>query len=67
MGKTGDRREVSWLRQRLSIAVVRGNAASVLATGVGVNVSSLNPNPGIPGINYLNPGKSRDPGIVIFI
>ena len=29
---TGDRRETQWLRQRLSIAVVRGNAASVLAT-----------------------------------
>ena len=32
-GSTGDRRETHWLRQRLSIAVIRGNAASVLATG----------------------------------
>ena len=32
-GSTGDRRETHWLRQRLSIAVVRGNTASVLATG----------------------------------
>ena len=31
--QTGDKRETAWLRQRLSIAVVRGNAASVLATG----------------------------------
>ena len=29
---TGDRRETEWLLQRLSIAVVRGNSASVLAT-----------------------------------
>ena len=28
-----NRRETSWLFERLSIAVVRGNAASVLATG----------------------------------
>ena len=31
--KTGDKRETAWLRQRLSVAVARGNAASVLATG----------------------------------
>ena len=31
--QTGDRRETSWLFERLSLAVVRGNAASVLATG----------------------------------
>ena len=31
-GKTGDKRETAWLRQRLSMAVMRGNAASVLAT-----------------------------------
>ena len=31
--KTGEKRETAWLRQRLSIAVVRGNAASILATG----------------------------------
>ena len=30
---TGDPREAMWLRQRLSIAIVRGNAASILATG----------------------------------
>ena len=30
--RTGERRETAWLRQRLSIAIVRGNAASVLAT-----------------------------------
>ena len=29
---TGDRREVAWLRQRLSLAIIRGNAAAVLAT-----------------------------------
>ena len=28
---TGDRREVAWLRQRVSIAVIRGNAAAILA------------------------------------
>ena len=33
VGKTGDKRETAWLRQRLSIAVMRGNAASVIATG----------------------------------
>ena len=31
-GVTGDKRETHWLRQRLSVAVARGNAASVLAT-----------------------------------
>ena len=30
--RTGERRETAWLHQRLSIAVVRGNAAAVLAT-----------------------------------
>ena len=29
---TGDRREVTWLRQRVSLAIIRGNAAAVLAT-----------------------------------
>ena len=29
--KTGDKREVMWLKQRLSIAVQRGNAASILS------------------------------------
>ena len=32
-GVTGDKREVSWLRQRISIAIARGNAASIQATG----------------------------------
>ena len=32
-GKTKDIREVAWLRQQLSVAVVRGNAAAILATG----------------------------------
>ena len=31
-GRTGERRETEWLRQRISIAIVRGNAASVMAT-----------------------------------
>ena len=31
--QSGDRRETSWLFERLSIAIIRGNAASVLATG----------------------------------
>ena len=30
---TGERRETQWLLQRLSLAVVRGNAAAVLASG----------------------------------
>ena len=30
---TGDRRETSWLLQRISVAIARGNAASILATG----------------------------------
>ena len=29
---SGDRRETAWLRQRLAIAIVRGNSAAVLAT-----------------------------------
>ena len=29
---TGDRREVAWLRQRIAIAIARGNAAAILAT-----------------------------------
>ena len=31
--RTGERREFEWLMQRLSIAVARGNAASIVATG----------------------------------
>ena len=31
--QTGERRETAWLFERISLAVVRGNAASVLATG----------------------------------
>ena len=31
--QSGDRRETSWLFERLSLAVVRGNCASILATG----------------------------------
>ena len=31
--QTGDKRETRWLLERISIAVVRGNAASVMATG----------------------------------
>ena len=31
--RSGDRRETSWLHERLSIAVVRGNSASIMATG----------------------------------
>ena len=30
---TGDKRETSWLRQRISIAIIRGNASSILSTG----------------------------------
>ena len=30
--QTGEAREVSWLRQRISMAIMRGNVASVLAT-----------------------------------
>ena len=30
--RTGERRETEWLRKRLSMALVRGNAAAVLAT-----------------------------------
>ena len=32
-GNTGDVRQTQWLRQRLSIAIARGNASSILATG----------------------------------
>ena len=31
--QSGDRRETTWLFERLSLAVVRGNSASILATG----------------------------------
>ena len=30
---TGDRRETQWLIQRLGIAIARGNAAAILASG----------------------------------
>ena len=30
---TGERRELEWLHQRISLAVMRGNAAAILATG----------------------------------
>ena len=31
--RTGENREVAWLRQRISIAIAKGNALSILATG----------------------------------
>ena len=34
--QTGDAREGSWLFQRMSIAVVRGNAAAIMATGANI-------------------------------
>ena len=34
---TGERRETQWLFQRISLAVARGNAAAVLASGRAVN------------------------------
>ena len=30
---SGDRRETAWLYERLSIAIARGNSASILTTG----------------------------------
>ena len=30
---TGEKRETTWLRQRISIAIMRGNASSILSTG----------------------------------
>ena len=30
---TGERREQQWLVQRISLAIARGNAAAILATG----------------------------------
>ena len=38
--QTGERRETAWLRQRLSIAIARGNAASVLATAPSASVEN---------------------------
>ena len=38
---TGDRREQTWLWQRLSLAVIRGNATSVLTTTDGEDHSSV--------------------------
>ena len=32
-GSTGEARELQWLRQRISIAIMRGNAYSILSTG----------------------------------
>ena len=32
-GVTGDKRETAWLRQRIAIAIARGNSAVVMATG----------------------------------
>ena len=37
---TGERRETEWLRQRLSVALVRGNAAAVLATATTARVKA---------------------------
>ena len=31
--RTGDKRETAWLRQRISLAIVRGNAAALVPTG----------------------------------
>ena len=43
--RTGDRRETAWLYQRVSVAVVRGNAASVLATAKSAVNGPLPPPP----------------------
>ena len=32
-GVTGERRETQWLRQRISIAIMKGNVKLILATG----------------------------------
>ena len=37
---SGDKRETGWLRQRISIAITRGNAASVLATSKAASVDN---------------------------
>ena len=39
--RTGERRETAWLRQRLSVAIARGNAASVLATAPHADMTTL--------------------------
>ena len=43
VGATGDAREQSWLHQRLALAVVRGNAASVLHTTSGMPEDEYRP------------------------
>ena len=40
--RTGERRETAWLRQRLSVAIARGNAASILATAPCTSVENAN-------------------------
>ena len=42
---SGDRRETAWLWQRLGLAIVRGNAASVLQTTDSVHLTKALPNP----------------------
>ena len=36
--ETGDPREGAWLRQRLSLAIVRGNALCVIASARDLNI-----------------------------
>ena len=58
--RTGERRDTAWLRQRLSLAIARGNSASVLATapsGYNNNRQSNN-----SYRNDYSPGGSRGRG-----
>ena len=56
IARTGDRRATAWLYQRVSVAVARGNAASVLATA---KSSATGPRPPQPVRATLPPPPPR--------
>ena len=56
---TGERRETEWLRQRLSVAIARGNAASVLATAPQSGIEQAGQTRRAASTAGSNPGTTR--------
>ena len=61
---TGDCREVTWLRQRISLAIVRGNAAAVLATACRVQQVQIHPPARVNRLPASSDTNSRPRGLV---
>ena len=61
---TGEHRKAAWLRQRVSIAIIRGNAAAVLATTGPVRDKSLRrPEESLHQPSHPTAGVTRGPDL----